>query len=191
MFDNRWFEKFGVTHGTTAEDWISKELSRKELTPFFGLSDEELESEAILAIFLGYYFSWDVETSLRIAKENGFKVRKEGPKTGYFNYSDIDDDFISIHHWLKWYKFGFTRTWDNLAIEIRNKRITRKRAIAILSKLEDETPYEDIKKFCIFLGIKMKVFFEICEQFRNKEIWIRDSGIWKIRDFLIPSWRWK
>ena len=43
--------------------------------------------------------------------------------------ADIDDDFISIHHWLKWYKFGFTRLFDNLSLEIRNGRMTREQAI--------------------------------------------------------------
>ena len=31
---------------------------------------------------------------------------EKGPKTGLYNYADIDDDFISIHHFIKWYKFG-------------------------------------------------------------------------------------
>ena len=31
------------------------------------------------------------------------------PRVGYYNFADIDCDFISIHHWMKWYKFGFTK----------------------------------------------------------------------------------
>ena len=47
----------------------------------------------------------------------------QNSKTGYYNFADIDDEFlITIHHLMKWYKFGFTREWDNLSIEIRNKR---------------------------------------------------------------------
>ena len=43
--------------------------------------------------------------------------------------ADIDDEFlITIHHWMKWYKFGFTRLWDNLSLEIRNGKLTRKKA---------------------------------------------------------------
>ena len=91
-----WLKKYGVTHGTTAEDWIAPDLTRQDLTPYFGPSPEELEKAGIEAIFLGHFFPWDPQTTLRVAKEHGFSERKEGPKTGYYNFADIDDDFISI-----------------------------------------------------------------------------------------------
>ena len=116
--------------------------------------------------------------------------RREGAKTGYYDYADIDDDFISIHHYLKWYKFGFTRTYDNLALEIRNGRLTRDEAIAVLRARGDETPHEDIARFCAFVGISRERFFEIIEKFRNREVWSRRGGKWVIEDFLIPDWRW-
>jgi hypothetical protein len=188
--DRAWLRKFGVTHGTTADDWVSDELTRKDLTPYFGPSDEELERKGILAVFLGYYFGWDPETSLRVAGAHGFQVRAEGPKTGYYNYADIDDDFISIHHYLKWYKFGFTRTFDNLSLEIRNGRMTREEAIGILRKRGDETPHGDIENFCAFTGISRATFFEIIEQFRTPAIWSRRNSKWQIEGFLIPDWSW-
>jgi N-acetyl sugar amidotransferase len=189
--DSHWLRKFGVTNGTTAEDWVSDSLSRHELTPYFGPTDEELENAGVLAVFLGYYFFWDVATSLRIAVKNGFRVREEGPKTGYYNYADIDDDFISIHHWLKWYKFGFTRLWDNLSLEIRNERMTRKEAVKIISERGDEIPHEDIEKFCEFVGTSRKRFNEICEKYRNRDIWSIDDGTWKIKNFLISDLKWQ
>lgn len=188
--DGAWLKKFGVTQGTTASDWISPELSRKELTPYFGPTEEELERSGLLAVFLGYYLPWDVETSRAVATANGFQARTEGAKTGLYDYADIDDDFISLHHWLKWYKFGFTRLYDNLSLEIRNGRLTRERAIEIVRERGDETPHEDIRKFCDFLGISVEHFFSVCERFRNPEIWVRDGGVWKIQEFLVPDWQW-
>lgn len=187
--DKQWFKKFGVTHGTTAKDWILPELSEKELTPYFGPTDEELEGKGITAVFLGYYFEWDPETSLRVAREHGFQVL-ERPKTGYYNYADIDDEFISIHHFLKWYKFGFTRLFDNLSVEIRNGRMTREQAVQIIRDSGDQTPHEDIEKFCKFVGITKQHFFEVCEKWRNPNVWTKESGKWVIRDFLIPDWKW-
>jgi len=189
--DNNWVRKFGVTNGTTAEDWVSDSLSRHELTPYFGPADKELENAGVLAVFLGYYFSWDVTSSLRIAEKNGFRVREEGPKTGYYNYADIDDNFISIHHWLKWYKFGFTRLWDNLSLEIRNERMTRNEAVQIIRERGDDMPNEDIEGFCEFVGTSRKCFNEICEEYRNRDIWLIDDGTWKIKDFLISDWKWQ
>jgi N-acetyl sugar amidotransferase len=188
--DSLWLKTFGVTHGTTARDWISDDLTKKELTPYFGPTDEELNSKGILAVFLGYYFRWDPVNSLKVARAHNFQVREAGPKTGYYNYADIDDDFISIHHYLKWYKFGFTRLFDNLSLEIRNGRITREEAVQIVRETGDQTPHEDIAKFCDFVGITKQHFFEVIEKFRNRELWVKRNGTLIIEDFLIPDWRW-
>ena len=188
--DGRWLRKYGVTHGTTAHDWVSEELTEKELTPYFGPSEETLNQKGTLAIFLGYYFEWDPEITFQVASANGFQSQTNGPKTGYYNYADIDDDFISIHHYLKWHKFGFTRTYDNLSLEIRNKRITRDQAIQILRERGDETPHDDVSKFCDFIGIPVKHFFEIAEKFRDTDIWSLQDGKWIIKDFLISDWCW-
>jgi N-acetyl sugar amidotransferase len=184
-----WIKKFGVTHGTTAEDWISQDLSRKDLSSYFGPTKEQLDSTKLEAIFLGHYFRWDVETSLKVASQHGFKSNLSA-RTGIYNYADIDDDFISIHHWLKWYKFGITRTFDNLSIEIRNGRLTRNQAIDILVMKGEERPDVDIESFCSFTGLSLNEFNKIAEGFRNTKIWSKDNGVWKIKDFLIKDWKW-
>ena len=189
--NSEWLKNFGVTHRTTAKDWICDNLTQKELTPYFGPTPEELEKCGTLAVFLGYYFAWDVKTTKGVAQANGFQGSIDGcPKTGIYDFADIDDDFISIHHFLKWYKFGFTRSYDNLSLEIRNGRISRDQAIQMLYDIGDDTPKADIQKFCDFVNITEDRFYKICEKFRNLEIWSQESGIWKIKDFLIPNWNW-
>lgn len=189
-FDSRWIQRFGVTHGTTARDWVSPKLTVEELTPYFGPTDQELERSGVRALFLGYYFKWDPFETFEVARQNGFQARPEGPKTGYYDFADIDDDFISIHHHLKWFKFGFTRTFDNLSLEIRNHRMTRQDAVHILRERGDETPHEDIEKFCSFTGITLSRFRETSEKFRNPDIWVKKNGAWMIEDFLLPDWAW-
>lgn len=188
--DSAWVRRFGVTQGTTARDWISPELTERDLTPYFGPSDDELAAKGILAVFLGHYFPWDPATSLATARAHSFQGRDEGPKTGYYDYADIDDDFISIHHWLKWYKFGFTRTFDNLSLEIRNGRMTRGEAIDVIRGRGDETPHEDIDRFCSFVGITREHFFEVAERFRDTTIWVKREGSWMIEDFIVPDRAW-
>lgn len=188
--DDQWLRRYGVTQGTTARDWVGEQLTARELTPYFGPTEAELEAAGVLAVFLGYYFQWDPERSLKVALAHGFSVRAEGPKTGYYNYADIDDDFISIHHWLKWYKFGFTRLFDNLSLEIRNGRMSRPEALEILRLRGDETPWEDIDKFCAFTGMSRQEFFALIERFRDPQVWKLKEGRWMIPDFIIPDWHW-
>ena len=77
---------------------------------------------------------------------------------------------------MKWYKFGFTRLFDNLSLEIRNKRITRSKAIEIIKKDKLKPPMNDIRKFCKYIKISEVEFFKIAEKFRNKKIWKKNKN---------------
>ncbi len=190
VMDSTWLRKYGITQGTTAEDWIDAELTRADLSPYFGPTPEELQAKGTRAVFLGYYYPWDPETSLRVARQHGFESRVEGPKLGLYDYADIDCDFISIHHWIKWYKFGFTRLFDNLSLEIRAGRSTREQAIEVICETGEQRPSADIRAFCSFVGISEQSFDERIEPFRNPQIWKRGGGVWKIPGFLVPDWKW-
>ena len=188
---NQWLKTYGVTHGTTAEDWIGDDLSRKDLIPYFGPKPDDLEADGIDVIFLGHYFEWDPQITKSVAESHGFKTNFT-PRVGIYDFADIDDDFISIHHWLKWYKFGFTRSFDNLSLEIRNKRISRNQALKEISGLGDETPHADIKRFCSFAGIQIDDFFSTAEKFRNKAVWkLTPDGRWYIPNFILKDWNWR
>jgi N-acetyl sugar amidotransferase len=189
--DAAWLATYGVTHGTTADDWIDGELNRKDLNAYFGPHPDELESLGVHAVFLGHYFPWDPATTYAVAKKHGFRENPGGARTGLYDYADIDDDFISLHHWMKWYKFGFTRLFDNLSLEIRNGRLSREEAVKIVAKTGDQTPRADIEKFCAFAGIAPGRFFEIAERFRNKALWQQSGGVWRVPGFLVPDWKWQ
>ena len=186
---SEWVRKYGAVHGTTADDWVGDGLSAADMTPYRGPSDEQLAEAGVRAIFLGMFFPWDPQEVYEVARRHGFEA-ESAPRIGTYDYADIDDDFISIHHAIKWFKFGFTRDWDNLSLEIRNGRITRDDAIATVRRLGDRMPYDDIRKLCDYLGISEDRFFEMVEPFRNREIWKHEDGAWRIEDFLIPDWDW-
>jgi N-acetyl sugar amidotransferase len=190
VMDRKWMEKHGVTHDLTVADYASDKLTLQELTPYFAPDEKELEAKATSSIFLGYYFPWDPEMTFRVAREHGFESEKSGARVGFYNYADIDDDFVSIHHYLKWYKFGFTRLFDNLSLEIRNGRLSRNAAIDIVKKTGPQKPLKDIESFCEFVDISLSEFWKIAETFRNHKIWAKGRGHWQLEEFLIPDWDW-
>ena len=192
ILNSDWVRRYGVTQGTTATDWVSPELSAQDLNVYTPPNDAVLDKAGTRAIFLGHYFPWDPSLTKEIAEANGFSADTKGPRTGLFDYADIDDDFISIHHWMKWYKFGFTRTYDNLSLEIRNSRVTRDDAIEHIRSRGDETPWKDLHLFSKFTGVPTFRLLEIAQTFRNSDIWLRQpDGVWQIPDFLIPDWDWE
>lgn len=186
-----WLKQHGVTNGTTAEDWVGEDLTAADLAPYYWPSDDAQARAGVNAVFLGHYFPWDPHHTFEVARSRGFSA-DERPRTGYYDFADIDDDFlIAIHHWMKWYKFGFTRLWDNLSLEIRSGRMSRQEALEIVAARGDEVPHAEIERFCAYVGITKARFFEIAERFRNRDIWkTGPDGAWRLDGFLIEGWSW-
>lgn len=177
LLDNNWIKKFGVNGNTKIKDWYSKELTKKKLTPYlFDFS----KKKNIKGIFLGDYFFWDPKKVLKVSKKLGFKYIKNSARTGTYDFADIDDYLISVHHFLKIYKFGFTRAFDNLSLEVRYGRLKRVTAVKKANQDMKKIPKGDIKKFCNYIGISTRFFFRTCEKFRNKNIWSKVNGKWTL-----------
>jgi len=183
---NNWRKYYGVTNKTTISDWVGTDLTEDDLASY--IFDFKKNSK-VLEIFLGNFIRWDPVKIYAFSKKIGFKKNNK-PRTGIYKFADIDDDFISIHHWMKWYKFGINRDFDNLSIEIRNKRISRNKAIELIKKNKNFLPINDIKKFCKYVKIDLPTFFSFAEKFRNKKIWKKINNKWKIKNFLIKDWKW-
>lgn len=186
-----WFLKYGVTGGTKISDWTRGDLSIRDLDAYSIPAPRLLQEANIRASFLGYYFKWDPILTRDIATSVGFRSASKA-EVGWYDFADIDDAFImAVHHWIKWFKFGFTRTWDNLSLEIRAGRLKRTEAIEIIKEIGYEEPVEAIEKFCSYVEMSRKQFDDICDKHRNKSIWKKDSsGKWVISKFLISDWRW-
>ena len=76
--DAQWLKQYGNTQGTQALDWVGVEgLTVRDLQAYQMMSSKDLEASSTKAIFLGYYFPWDVETSLKVSLAHGFTIRKE------------------------------------------------------------------------------------------------------------------
>ena len=76
-------------------------------------------------------------------------------------------------------------------MEIKNGRISKHQAIRIIKEKGIQEPKEDITKLCSFLNIEKSHFYGILETFRNLDIWYKDRGKWKIRNFPIDNWNWE
>ena len=66
--NHNWLKKYGVTNGTTAEDWIDHDLSKESLSPYFWPSDEQQKKADVFAIFMGHYFNWDPLITYEVSK---------------------------------------------------------------------------------------------------------------------------
>ena len=192
ILTHKWLKSHGVNGGTDISQWITGSLKKNDLLLYDYPSEKEIAETGLEAVFLGYFFDWSPQEAYETASKHGFKAAEKAV-IGTYNFADIDEAFImSVHHWLKWYKFGITRDWDNLSIDIRNRKISRSEAIEIIRTKGEQTPKKQIEMFCSYIEMSTKVFYETAEKFRNDKIWILDSndGVKKIKDFLIPDFNW-
>ena len=180
IMDREWFQKYGVTNGTFAEDWADEELPLNEMTAYRFPDDTSLSEHQIIPIFLGWFLPWDPIRVASDAQGLGF-VSAKRPVLGYYPFSDLDAPFIVIHHFMKWFKFGFTRLWDNLALEIRYGRMSRDEAINYIRTNPEPLPQSQIKSLCQYLSLREDDFWKIVETHRNLQIWDKDAkGRWTL-----------
>ena len=76
-----WVRKYGAVHGTTADDWVSDDLSAADLAIYRGPTDEQMTAAGVRAVFLGMYFEWDPQETFEVAQRHGFEA-DTAPRTG-------------------------------------------------------------------------------------------------------------
>jgi len=186
--DNKWIKKHGCMQEKKSDDWIGvNKLTKEDLIPYDFMENNKFQSRSI---FLGAFIKWNSFKIKDYVIKHGFEYYKKKGKVGAWNFADVDCDFISLHHFPKWHKFGMTREFDNLSVQIRYGLISREEAIKKLRKDGFKIPNEDIKKFCRFVNRSEKWFWKVCEKFRNKKIWIKEKNVWKIKNFIDKNWNW-
>ena len=65
---------------------------------------------------MGHFFYWEPQMTYQVSKEYGF-VAAESLKRDFITTLILMITLITIHHWMKWYKFIYS-TLDNLSVEI-------------------------------------------------------------------------
>lgn len=187
--DADWLAKHGCLQSTNAGDWVGRQgLTEADLAAYRLPDNPDFSVDSV---FLGSFFKWSSFENTRVAEAHGFRYDKGDLRTGTWDFADIDCRFISLHHFLKWYKFGITRTFDNLSVQIRDGQMSRCEAIESLKNQGLQVPEDDIAAFCRFVDRPVDWFWQTCEKFRNTDIWGRDGNVWKIPGYLVEDWAWE
>ena len=174
--DRRWLEEFGGLLGMRIEDMIGVDgLTKKDLTPYFYPSDEDIKRVGVTSLFLGHYFFWDARKQLEIVKKEGFAVANEPLEGTYTNYENLDEKMVSLHDYLKFVKYGFGRCTDHVGIDIRNNRMTREEAFKLVEDIDGKYPHKGIAAFHEYSGISIEEIDEIIDSFTNPMLFKQDE----------------
>jgi N-acetyl sugar amidotransferase len=176
-----WFTKYAANAGRDA-CFISREygipMSRLRQYDY----PDELDASPTRAVFMSYYFRWDSEEHLRIAREHGFRSLDVPSEGTYRSYVGIDEKINRIHQYLKVLKFGYGRATDHACEDIRSGRLSREEAKRLVREhdLRDLSDHY-VNDFVEYVGMNREEFLAAIERARNLAIWRRDAdGRWYI-----------
>jgi|APSaa5957512535_1039671.scaffolds.fasta_scaffold01525_16 N-acetyl sugar amidotransferase len=176
-----------LTEGGT--DWIYNSLDKKYLKDHYIYPDSiSFEKRKIDIFYLGpAWDDWSNDSNSIYASLQGLSLRPgEEDITGDItNASMVDEEFTNINMMLKYYKFGFGRTSDDVNERIRKKLITRNEGIKIAERYDGVCSDKIINSFCKYVGISNDDFWHIANKYVNKEIFHVQEDARPIKKFTI------
>jgi len=181
-----WFTNFAANKGRDARfvsDHYGIPMEKLVLYDF----PDEIETSAITkAVFLSYYFHWDSEEHLRIARNYGFKTLEESREGTFRNFVGIDEKINRIHQYMKVLKFGYGRATDHACEDIRNGRLSREAAKALVREYDLSDLSDDyVDDYIAYLGYSKEEFWTIMDRYRSRNIWNQnEQGKWFITGHL-------
>lgn len=170
-------------------DWIENVLDKEYLVNHYIYpSSIKFEKSKIDIFYLGpAWDDWSTEHNSTYAALQGLVLRpgEEGITGDLSNASMLDEEYTNINMMLKYYKFGFGRTTDQICEAIRKKLVTREEGIKIIDKYDGTCDDSIIQSFCKYVGIKEKEFWSIANMWVNQNLFEIREGHRPIRKFKV------
>lgn len=145
----------------------------------FHYNRKELEKRGFRGIWLQYFLKeWSNNENAEFSKRYGLKWRINFDPNDigtYVPYAQLDTDATQVNQLLKYIKFGFGQCMDHACYDLRENRITKKEALDFVRMYDGKCSEFYIKKFCDYIDIDLRTFWEVTEKFRGV-MWTKDSN---------------
>ena len=164
-------EKFNkaTNLGINAEDMLEMlnerypkdKISKKDIENYIFPSQRKINTHKVKGVYLGNYIPWDVKEQVKIIKsELGWKGDIVEGIPSEYDYEKIECIMQGVRDYIKYLKRGFGRTSHLTSIDIRNNRITRKKALDLV-KMHDGKRPKALDIFLKILKISEDEFYDI------------------------------
>jgi len=185
--DRRWLEEFGGMLGLRVSDLIGLDgITSGDMIPYSYPSDEDLRRVGVTGLFLGHYLPWDGYSNALIAQAHGFETFEKTVEGSIVNYENLDNHQTGIHDYFKFLKFGFGRATDIACLHLRRGRISRDDALDMTRRHDGQFPWtylgKSLEEILSPLKISTDRFIQLCDQFTNKTLFLRDTHGKLIKD---------
>lgn len=174
--------------GYEAEDLIGagEGLNESDVRLFVYPHDKEVERVGVRGIYLSNFIRWDTKEQHELMIKR-YCYETSHQRRTFDTYNDVDSFVYSdLHDWIKQLKWGYGKVTDHASREIRLMRLTREEGVNLVRRYQDIPPDpRRLKVFLQWLGLGEKELFEILEFHRNRSVWKKTNGQWKLRDSLV------
>ena len=164
--------------------WLQRGVSRKEVNAIIPPTKKELEEIQPEPIFMSFFSPWSSTKHLGVVKRYGFRdLTHEWKREGCIeDFEQIDSVAYMVHLWLKYPKFGFSRTSDIASRRVREGTLSLSQAKKLIMEHDHKLDQRAMDDFINFLGYTPKQFWDTVERFWNREIFEKVDGVWQLRD---------
>ena len=146
------------------------------------VSREKLKKTGTEVHYFSYYYNWDPQENYYYASQHlNFQPNSQRTEGSYSKYSSIDDKMDPFHYYTTFIKFGIGRATHDASQEVRNGKITRKEAVALVQKFDSEFPSRYFKDFLEYTGLSEDEFYFTIDQGRSDHIWKKENGTWVLK----------
>ncbi len=171
--------------GDYPQNWVTKDISLKDLYPYIYPDQNSLKKNKIKAYYFSYFFKWSMVENFDYIKKElpEFKIHSKGRTSGTFtNFDSLDDKIDDLYYYMQHIKFGFGRAVRDASRFIQNGKLSRDEGLILAKKYDGEFPKENFNLVLEYLGISENSFYEIVNKHRNEEIWKKKNNTWEINN---------
>lgn len=136
------------------------------------IDDNELKKySSIKKCHWSFFEKWDEEKHLKVAKKYcGLKYLDKKQTGAINNHSHTDQKLYSLHMYLAYLKFGFSRATTDVSINIRHKRLNKAKGLKIIKQNDKLFPKEFLKDYLLYFRMTKKQFFKVTKKFVNQKL---------------------
>lgn len=163
--DERRFNRF-INLGISADDMLGMVpgVEPRDLEPFRYPSVKELRRVGVRSICLGSYIPWDVKAQVElIQRELGWEGDQVEGVPGQYPYEKIECFMQGVRDYLKFLKRGYGRTAHLTSIDIRNGRLDRDTALALVGEHDGRRP-ASLDLFLEYVGLTEQELVDLAVQ---------------------------
>ena len=179
-FDRRILEEYGSLNGLRVSDLVEiGGVNERDLYLYEYPEAEEVESLELKGIYLDNYFPWNGISNYVIAQSLGFETYTQNILGTIANYENLDNYVHGIHDYLKYLKFGFSRSTDVACNLIRRGLLSRQDAIELVKSNDGVFPAfymeKSLEDILSAYSISREEFNQVCDDYTNYSLFEQDS----------------